>query len=78
MTDQPNNPLAFPSPESMELPSGKTITGTPGMTLREYFAGQALAGICADPSRSGSNRLYAEVCYGLADAMLAAREGGGE
>jgi hypothetical protein len=41
-----------------------------GMTLRDWFAGQALAG-CMD----GRNReQVARTCYELADAMLAARE----
>ena len=49
----------------------------PGMTLRDWFAGQALAGRMAtgvedylDPRDTASR------CYRLADAMLAAREGG--
>ena len=43
----------------------------PGMSLRDYFAGKALAsGTCvgADPSP------LAELCYRIADAMLAARK----
>jgi hypothetical protein len=45
-----------------------------GMTLRDWFAGQALAGLLADPDRNGSDNQYAKVAYSLADAMLAARE----
>lgn len=48
--------------------------GTPywGMTLRDYFAGQALAG-------TGSVNYHtikemAETCYKIADAMLEARK----
>ena len=44
-----------------------------GMTLRDYFAGQALAGRLAD----GTDRLWqsvAEEAYAYADAMLKARE----
>jgi len=60
--------------------------GHPGMSLRDYFAGQALAGICAglcsDISRG--DRAYhrvgftdaAEDAYILADAMIAARKAG--
>lgn len=46
----------------------------PGMTLRDWFAGQALAGICADPASasSGAGEL-ARASYNLADAMLRAR-----
>ena len=58
-----------------------TITD-PGMSLRDYFAGQALAGwseshhsmVCTDdlePYRV----LMARTAYGIADAMLNEREG---
>lgn len=45
-----------------------------GMTLRDYFAAQALAGILADEN-VGTNQPQniADDCYRLADAMLAAR-----
>ena len=47
-----------------------------GMTLRDYFAGQVLAGICA--SYAGSNSAYqfssdADYAYKYADAMIAER-----
>ena len=52
-----------------------------GMSLRDYFAGQALAGILADPERHGFNEshaecefLVAEDAYILADAMIVLRE----
>lgn len=42
-----------------------------GMTLRDYFAGQALAGICAfGPYRTSAP----QEAYKIADAMLAERE----
>ncbi len=47
--------------------------GHNGMTLRDYFAGQALAGLLAD-SNASSRSLYAKDAYDLADALLAARE----
>ena len=45
--------------------------GMEGMTLRDWFAGQALAGMLAASMREDnlSNRAYR-----LADAMIAARE----
>jgi hypothetical protein len=51
-----------------------------GMTLRDYFAGQALAGLCVLGDRSsfrdvdGHEELFARLSYQLADAMLKARE----
>jgi hypothetical protein len=47
---------------------------TYGMTLRDWFAGQALAGLIADPSRDGSADDRARYAYAYADAMLRARE----
>jgi hypothetical protein len=46
----------------------------PGMTLRDYFAGQALLGIIMNEGtqRSTHSRDSAEA-YAIADAMLAAR-----
>ena len=48
---------------------------TGGMTLRDYFAGQALAGICAD---GGGDLRYqhelTKAAYECADAMLKERE----
>jgi hypothetical protein len=50
------------------------------MTLRDYFAGQALAGQLAfspsDPFKKYHQpEEVAAACYRFADAMLAAREG---
>jgi hypothetical protein len=42
-------------------------------TLRDWFAGQALAGTA---SRDEDFRIIARDCYAQSDAMLAAREGG--
>ena len=60
---------AFPRPVSFSEEGG-THRGTLGMTLRDYFAGQALAGIDNDFSAQG-RAIWAYEC---ADAMLAARE----
>lgn len=45
-----------------------------GMTLRDYFASQALAGICAYGCRKFEDA--ASDAYGFADAMLAERKRG--
>jgi hypothetical protein len=45
-----------------------------GMTLRDYFAGQALAGITGDPSVEDMDQNeIARAAYLYADAMLEAR-----
>lgn len=67
MTDKPENPIAFPS-----APDG--YKPVPGMSLRDWFAGLALAGVLANPTKKGRWTDYAEVSYVLADAMLAQRE----
>lgn len=59
---------------------------THGMTVRDYFAGQALAGLCANPggpyqrdptcgwSLTNCNQeIVARECYGMADTMLLER-----
>ncbi|MDE1871770.1 MAG: hypothetical protein KGI06_06050 [Candidatus Micrarchaeota archaeon] len=47
--------------------------GTPGMSLRDWFAGQVLAGLMADADLDLTWGLYAEKSYQMADAMLAER-----
>ena len=74
MTEKPENPPAFPSTETFL--DGTHYTNHPGMTLRDYFAAQALAGIMAAiPSTIRYEEAdVAKDCYALADAMLARRE----
>lgn len=70
---------AFPRPlPNVSLPlddAYATIVRHAGMTLRDYFAGQAL-GLLAD--HDGEDYLppeeIARIAYSLADAMMAARE----
>lgn len=45
-----------------------------GMTLRDYFAGQALAGILASANFGSTKDWIGGKAYEAADAMLAARE----
>jgi len=64
MKEDTHNPFAFPR----EYRTG----GRDGMTLRDWFAGQALVGRLAD----GTDRLrqgVAEEAYAYADAMIEAR-----
>jgi hypothetical protein len=45
-----------------------------GMTLRDYFAGQALAGILASANFGTTKEWIGGKAYEAADSMLAARE----
>ena len=48
-----------------------------GMSLRDYFAGQALMGLIADPSVILNDYIipaHAKTVYKIADAMIAERE----
>jgi len=77
MNDQP----AFPTGIITDG-KGKIIGGSNGMTLRDYFAAQAMTGAQVwDAVINGKNAQFsagteklAEVAYAVADAMLKARE----
>lgn len=50
-----------------------------GMSLRDYFAGQVVAGFSTATAAHGQTPSYAQVAkfaYGIADAMLAERRKG--
>jgi hypothetical protein len=71
---------AFPSPVG-ERADGSPVYYSDGMTLRDYFAGQALSGIALWNRGQGGSFVNADdakdagvLAYQLADAMLAARE----
>ena len=50
-----------------------------GMSLRDWFAGQALAGYFAAPNTPHQNATdCAAYMYEMADAMVAARKGGAQ
>lgn len=65
----PENPPAFPT--------GGAYSKQSGMTLRDWFAGQALAGMMA-----GDDEVRPDYCarfaFAVADAMLAERVKGGQ
>lgn len=63
-----NNPRAFPS-AAIDDRYG-------GMSLRDWFAGQWLAGLAAEGVAASAEE-YAEEAYDIADAMLAQRAKGG-
>lgn len=73
------NPSAFPGPTAF---SGE------GMSLRDWFAGRIAASLCSATDNTGmwtglvddstGYAMVAERSYKMADAMLAARQKGGE
>lgn len=67
--------FVFPCPETYDSYGGRG-DGQKGMTLRDWFAGQALAGFLASKSHSTSFNPEddANYVYCIADAMLLARE----
>jgi len=54
-----------------DLMLDETRVLSPGMSLRDWFAGQALA---QDPGGEGREEKIAASCYRFADAMLRERE----
>ena len=70
---------AFPL-NNFTYPNGETEIGFNGMTLRDYFAAKALAGLSAldwvsmYKQAPPSAKEYAENAYCIADAMVKARE----
>lgn len=77
------NPQAFPAQPVYRMPDGCTLaTEQGGMTLRDYFAAQAMAATINAPFESDNYASnpgrVAEYAYQYADAMLAEREKGGK
>ena len=60
---------AYPQSETVG-----SISHSTGMTLRDYFAGQALAGYLSDPNVGGDPTETARRMYAYADAMIKARD----
>ena len=90
MSDKPNGGPAFPEVRSVDCDGdiaridrdeqseyGVYIRSVGGMTLRDWFAGQALAGAASLFQRKPTTEeivAVAEQLYLLADAMLAERD----
>ena len=75
---------AFPVPDTYHQ-NGQVEYVAVGMSLRDWFAGQALMGWAAGRSNEEAfipgkddGDWEAEACYRYADAMLRAREGGAQ
>jgi hypothetical protein len=65
---------AFPVADTVHS-TGHVQYGVNGMTLRDYFAGQALMGILAAANFGSTKDWIGQKAYEAADAMLAVREG---
>lgn len=80
MTKIKNGGPAFPCPEVRLDDRTGVVQACDGMSLRDWFAGQALVHIanwtpnCDHSDTKSFQKAKAEYAYGLADAMLAARE----
>lgn len=83
---KPENPRAFPLPAASFGPAGDFAVAEEGMTLRDWFAGQALMGMntwtpcppegfkVGPADHANNQRLRAEWAYQQADALLTARQ----
>lgn len=62
-------------PQTRISPGAHSVAYTDGMSLRDWFAGQALAGITADVDTNRSiPDVLAKWVYEIADAMVAERK----
>lgn len=52
-----------------------THGGQGGMSLRDWFAGQALVGLFASAKLPSTTDAIGPICYGAADLMIKARKG---
>ncbi len=81
MTDKPENPFAFPQLEVVaderdghgDFIDPFTVASG-GMSLRDYFAAAAMAGMAVADPRQGEPEKLAQGAYACADAMLKQRE----
>jgi hypothetical protein len=67
---------AFPDPGRAQSAKQRERLTETGMTLRDYFAAEALQGLYAGgkANEHTSDAMLAKLSYAMADAMLAARE----
>lgn len=72
MTNKSENPSAFPAISGLSNQEGSYYV--PGMSLRDYFAAKAMAGLCACPNVKTDEPTLAKASYMVADAMLKERE----
>lgn len=82
MTPKDGGP-AFPLPDQYTPQGSPTVQGSPGMTLRDWLAGQAVTGALSNDAftrhahskhRGSEPTYFAQIGYDIADAMLKVRE----
>jgi len=77
MTEIKTGGPAYPQDEMMDSAHSEIHRQHEGMTLLDYFAGQALVGLIANPeSTEHSPQEMADAAYGLASLMIETRPGG--
>ena len=64
---------AFPNP-ALANEAWSAFDGAEGMSIRDWFAGQFLAGCAAAPDMSNDSNVVASAAYNYADAMMEARK----
>ena len=77
MSEKKTGGQAFPRSYAFMNPeAGKSeLKSVEGLTIRDYFAGQALIGmVTADPDGKRGDEKLAQWSYMIADALLAERE----
>lgn len=75
MSEPDDGGQAFPIPLAPGL-DGSLNAGEPGMTLRDYFAAQALAGLNVGNTKDDTcspDDVIADIAYRIADAMITRR-----
>jgi hypothetical protein len=65
---------AFPHEFKAQTATGIWSDRAPGMTLLDYFAGQAMQGVIMGPGCPGNAAEVSRIAYDFAQCMLAERE----
>lgn len=68
--------LAFPGNRFQKVGNSYGDVQHPGMSLRDWFAGQVLSGFMSAEPMHFNPEDDADYCYKVADAMIAARKAG--
>jgi hypothetical protein len=74
MSAKDNGGPAFPQNDLSSYGMGPAECNSGGMTLRDWFAGQVLAGLLVNSNDAYTPKMAAEDAYRYADAMLEARK----